>query len=153
FSSVGLIGRVGGPKRWMEPINPLTAKQEIKFKIPDSTDGNDVVISLVATDVGDGNKSDFVVWQAPRLVSPGRPDLLLRDVREVARGLAARREQLFANAAAYLAAADEIAGWDQSIDVAKTANERDSDTVDLRAWLDYLGIGSGTSAEITGLFT
>lgn len=153
FSSIGLIGRVGGPKRWMEPLNPLTAKQDIKFKIPDSTEGNDVIISLVATDVGDGNKSDFIVWQGPRLVSPGRPDLLLRDVRQVAENLAACRERLFANAAAYLAAADEIANSDKPIDVAKTVSEHKLDAADLRAWLDYLGIGSGTAAEITGLFT
>ena len=69
----------------MEPINPLTTKQDFKFKIPDSPDGEDVTISLVATDAGDGNESDFVVWQAPRLVAPGRPDLLLRDIRNVAR--------------------------------------------------------------------
>ena len=29
--------------------------------------------------------NDFVVWQQPRLVIPGRPDLLLRDVREFVR--------------------------------------------------------------------
>jgi hypothetical protein len=153
FSSVGLIGRIGGPTRWMEPINRLTAKQDIKFKIPDSTDGSDVVISLVATDVGDGNKSDFVVWQAPRLVSPGKPDLLLRDVREVARGLAVRREQVFANTAAYLAAANEIATSEKAIDVAKTAGEHKLDAAELGAWLDYLGVGSGSSAKISGLFT
>jgi hypothetical protein len=153
FSSVGVIGRTGGPKRWMEPLNPLTAKQDIKFKIPDVADGNDVVISFVATDAGDGNKSDFVIWQTPRLVSPGRPDLSLRDVREVAQNLAARRKQLFDHAAAYLAAADEIATSDKPINLAKTAREHKLDAADLGAWLDYLGIGSGTPTEITGLFT
>lgn len=84
FSNVGLLGREGGPKRWMEPVDPLTTRQEIRFKIPDSLEGDVVVVSLVATAAGDGNDGDFVVWQAPRLVSPGRPDLLLRDVRDAA---------------------------------------------------------------------
>ena len=92
FASVGLIGAKDGPKRWMEPVNPLTTKQEFKFKIPESPDGSDVTISLVADDAGDGNESDFVVWQQPRLVAPGRPDLLLRDVRGVASKLQARRD-------------------------------------------------------------
>ncbi len=80
FSSVGLIGRVGGPKRWMEPVNPLATRQEIKFKLPESPEGADVTISLVVTDAGDGSESDYVVWQSPRLVAEGRADLLLRDV-------------------------------------------------------------------------
>jgi hypothetical protein len=84
FSSVGLIGRQGGPKRWMEPVDPLTARQEIRFKIPTPPAGDEIVISLVAAAAGDGNEGDFVNWQAPRLVSKGRPDLLLRDVRRAA---------------------------------------------------------------------
>src|SRR5262249_52090285 len=95
FSSVGLIGRVGGPKAWMEPIDPLTTKHDIKFKMPDARDGGDVTLSLVAGDAGDGNENDFVVWQSPRLVTPGRPDLLLRDLRDVARSLKSHRTQLF----------------------------------------------------------
>ncbi|HEX2476119.1 MAG TPA: DUF1592 domain-containing protein [Lacipirellulaceae bacterium] len=80
FSSVGLIGRVGGPKRWMEPVNPLATTQEIKFKIPESQEGADVAFSLVVTDAGDGGESDYVVWKSPRLVKEGQPDLLLRDI-------------------------------------------------------------------------
>ena len=117
FSSVGLIGREGGPKRWMEPVNPLTTKQDFSFKIPESPDGADVTISLVATDAGDGNEGDFVIWQAPRLVAPGRPDLLLRDVRRIVCELNTRQDQLFATTAAYLNAADEIAS-DEKVDVA-----------------------------------
>ena len=56
------------------------------------SDGQEVTVSLVAADAGDGNEHDFVVWQQPRLVAPGRPDLLLRDVREVSRELAADRK-------------------------------------------------------------
>ncbi|HEY3393806.1 MAG TPA: DUF1592 domain-containing protein [Lacipirellulaceae bacterium] len=80
FSSVGLIGRQKGPQRWMEPVNLLTTKQDIKFKIPESREGGDVTISLVVTDAGDGSKSDYVVWQSPRLVAPEKPDVMLRDV-------------------------------------------------------------------------
>ncbi len=153
FASVGLIGRKDGPKRWMEPVTPLTTKQEIRFKIPDSPDGKDVAISLVATDAGDGNAGDYVVWKAPRLVLPGRPDLLLRDVPSVVRALKTRREALFANAAAYLNAADGIASMKEKPDVDQIAETCGLDAADLRLWLDYLGIGTGGSTQLGTPFT
>ncbi len=153
FASVGLIGRENGPKRWMEPINPISTRQDLKFKIPESPDGKDLTISLVATDAGDGNKSDFVIWRAPRLVAPGRPDLLLRDVRTRTRQLEAHRTQLFASTAAYLNAANEISASEKVLDVAKIASQHGLIEADLRAWLEYLGIGAGNSVELEGHFT
>jgi len=153
FTTVGHVGKVGGPKRWLEPVSPLVSKQDIRFKIPPVAAGKDVTISLVATDAGDGNDHDVVVWQQPRLVAPGRPDLLLRDVRRVASELAARRERMFASAAKYLAAADEVAGAGASSDIAKIAAKHDIDGQELAAWLDYLGIGSGGGVELAGHFT
>src|SRR5439155_2318056 len=67
FGTVGHIGKVGGPKGWLEPVNPLVAKQELRFKIPATPDeGKEVTLSLVAGDAGDGNEHDFVVWEQPR---------------------------------------------------------------------------------------
>ncbi|MEX0586142.1 MAG: DUF1587 domain-containing protein, partial [Pirellulales bacterium] len=94
FSSVGHIGRTGGPNAWQEPLSPLVTKQELRFKLPASPDGKEVVIYLAARDAGDDGEHDFVVWGQPRLVAPGRADLLLRDVREVSRHLAERRERV-----------------------------------------------------------
>ena len=108
FSSVGHIGKVGGPKAWMEPVNPLSTKQEVHLKLAAPTNGNDFVIYLVANDAGDGNANDFVVWQQPRLVVPGRPNLLLRDVRDFTRELTARRDKVFASTAKCLTAAAEV---------------------------------------------
>ena len=90
FGPVGLIGRKGGPSRWMEPVNPLVTEKKVCFSVPQFADGRepeDLVFSLVAGDAGDGNDNDFVVWQEPRLVAHGRPDILLRDVRRLARSL------------------------------------------------------------------
>ena len=94
FSSIGLLGRKGSRSRWLEKVSPLLAEQELRLKIPvvkpDPKDkpktkppkdqpAKPVVISLVATDAGDGNQHDVVIWQKPRLVVKGKPDLLLRD--------------------------------------------------------------------------
>jgi hypothetical protein len=153
FGTVGHIGKVGGPKSWMEPVSPMTTRQEVRFKIPAVPDGDDVTLALVVTDAGDGNDHDFVIWEKPRLVTPGRPDLLLRDVREVTRELAARRGQIFARAGAYLNAADEAARAQGMADIPALSKKHGVETEALRAWLDYLGIGGGGPIKIEGHFT
>jgi hypothetical protein len=153
FGTVGHIGKVGGPKTWLEPVNPLLARQEIRFKIPDVPEGKDVTLFLIASDAGDGNDHDFVVWQQPRLVAPGRPDLLLRDVRHVSRDLAARRERMFANTANYLSAAAEADAAQGKADVAELARKHGVEPDALLAWLDYLGIGTSGPIKIDSYFT
>ena len=90
FGPVGLIGRTGGPKRWMEPVDPLVFQQYLCASIPprppDRRDG-EVLVSLVVTDAGDGNEDDLVVLERPRLVRVGQPDVLLREVRGLSRGV------------------------------------------------------------------
>ena len=90
FGPVGLIGRTGGPERWMEPVDPLVFQQFLCASIPprppDRRDG-EVLVSLVVADAGDGNEDDLVVLERPRLVRVGRPDVLLREVRALSRGM------------------------------------------------------------------
>ena len=81
FGPVGLLGRKDGPVQWMEPAVPVVARQELRLPIPEvADDGNDFVFSLVVTDAGDGGDGDFVIWERPRWVAEGRPDILLRDL-------------------------------------------------------------------------
>lgn len=152
FGSVGHIGKVGGPKRWLEPLSPLSSKQELKFKLPAATAGEDVVLSLVAGDAGDGNEQDLVLWQQPRLVAPGRPDLLLRDVRAVTHELAARRSRILSATTKYLQASAEAAMADGKFDAAELAKKHEVELAPLQAWLNYLGIG-GRATKIEGHFT
>src|SRR5262249_46001187 len=55
FRTVGHIGKVDGPKRWLEPVDPLVSREDLRFKIPVAPEGQDVVLSLVASDAGDGD--------------------------------------------------------------------------------------------------
>ena len=150
FGTVGHIGKVGGPKSWQEPVSPLTSKQEIRYKLPTATDGPNLTVSLVASDAGDGNAQDFVVWHQPRLVAAGRPEIALRDLRDVARDLSAQRSRLFAQTSQYLDAAAAAQGKDNSEELARKYGV---ETAGLRAWLEYLGIGASDVLDLKGHFT
>jgi hypothetical protein len=125
----------------------------VRLKIPVAPERKEVTLYLVAGDAGDGNENDFVIWEKPRLVAAGKPDLLLRDVRDVTRELAADRERVFATAAKALAAAAEASSSTERNDVAELARKHGVETGSLQAWLNYLGIGTGGDLKITGYFT
>ena len=101
----------------------------------------------MAGDAGDGNEHDFVVWEQPRLVAPGRPDLLLRDVRDVARRArgAARASLRLARPSAW-ARRPRRASAKGQVDLAALARRHGVEPAILAAWLDYLGIGTGGAA-------
>lgn len=153
FGSVGHIGKVGGPKRWLEPVSPLVTQQDIRFKFPPQLPSGEITITLVTSDAGDGNEHDIAIWQNPRIVAPGWPDLPLKNVRRVMQELTARRETVLAATAKYLAAADEAAAAQGKGSTVELAKKHGLDADALGAWLDYLGIGAGGNVELTGHFT
>jgi hypothetical protein len=151
FNSVGHIGKKGGPKSWMEPLTPIQAKQDVRLKLPATAEASEITLYLSASDGGDGNTGDFVVWEQPRLVAPGQPPLLLRDVREVTRELSKRRDGTLASTAKYLAAAAEADSGQTNF--ANLTQKHGVEADALSAWLNYLGIGVFGPAKIEGHFT
>ena len=143
FTTVGHIGKRNGPSAWQVPVVPLAAAQEVRVKLPASANGNEVTLYLLASDAGDGNENDFAVWENPRLVAPGRPDLRLRDVRDAVATLASQRERVAASAAKCLAAAAESGALPDQAAVEQLAKKHGVEPTLLVAWLDYLGIGGG----------
>lgn len=139
---------VGHMKPWMVPVNPMTSRQDIRLKIPAPASGDQVTLYLAAGTAGDGSASDFVVWQQPRLVAPGRPDLLLRDVRDFTRTMTARRQRMLAVTARSLMAVDEASRVAGKLDVAELARRHEIDVDTLRAWLDYLGISTAATLKL-----
>jgi hypothetical protein len=131
FSSVGHIGKLGGPKAWMEPVSPLQRQQE--FRLPlrpraaaDASAGNPVRITLAATSAGDGATGDRVLWQNPRLLMPGRQSVALKDLPRLVAALEERR-RLVSGATA------------QALSAASGHEEIGLDPVARKAWFDYLG--------------
>jgi hypothetical protein len=158
FTSVGQIGKVGGPKAWMEPVTPLVARQDVRLRLPAPAGRNDVTLYLAAGDAGDGNAHDVVVWERPRLIVPGQPDLTLRDLPDVCRALAAHRQHVLTSTARCLRAAAEASTRHNWTDLPQLARSQDVDPDLLAAWLDYLGLGTGDGrliidSHLTGRIT
>src|SRR5262249_43675813 len=96
----------------------------------------------------DGNANDFVIWERPRLAAAGRPDLLLRDVREVSCELVQRRQRIFSSAAVCLAVAAEVDSAQGKIDITELARRHNVDAEALGAWMDFLGTGGRPASEL-----
>jgi len=139
---------VGHVKPWMVANDPLQPSQAIRVDLPAAPSGDSVTVYLAATDAGDGSQGDAVVWELPRLVLPGRPDLLIRDVRGVAATLATARHQLFSRAADFLAAADEAATSEPPAETAALAARHGLDRHHLAAWLDAMGISDQAPPQL-----
>jgi hypothetical protein len=150
FNSVGQIGLHPEIKAWQVPVSPVVARQGFRLKAPDDPSG-EVVLSLVADDAGDGAEGDVVLWERPRLVAPGRPDLLLKDVGWVADELVKHRDRHFAQAAACLTAAAEASEAAGPVELEPLAQKHGVDADSLAAWLEFLGIGTSGSATVGAL--
>jgi len=126
FANVGHIGKENGPKAWQEPVTPLTARHEMRVKLDSD---RDVTLFLATSDAGDGAEGDEVIWEHPRLVTAGRPDLPIGDLPALVTNLEAQRARILANTEACLNA---IAG----------GGEADPEL--MAAWREYLGFGTTT---------
>ncbi len=108
FTSVGHIGKVGGPKAWQEPVDPLVTRAggAAEAARAAGSEGGHAVSSWPATRATatrtTSSSGSSRGWS--RLAGP---ILLLRDVRDFTREMTARRERLFASTAKALEAAAE----------------------------------------------
>lgn len=146
FNPVGQIGRKGGPTAWLTPVDPLRASDDIRWKVP-PTDATEVTFYLAASDAGGGESA---VWGRPRFVAPGRPDLLLKDVRALAAERTTKRTEAFAATTKYLAAVDEVIEAKGKADVPALAKKHSLNAEVLAGWLGVLGVGSNGPVKVTG---
>jgi len=127
FATIGHIGKANGPKAWQEPVEPLVSAHEMRVKLAGD---KDVTLFLVTTDAGDGDAGDAVVWENPRLVVPGRPDLPIGGMPALVMHLESKREIL-------------LASTEECLEC--IASGRDgADQAALAAWREYLGLGTTT---------
>ncbi|HEY2341543.1 MAG TPA: DUF1587 domain-containing protein, partial [Chthoniobacteraceae bacterium] len=151
FNNVGQIGKRGGAKSWQEPVTPLVTTQEVRIKLPKSENGQPIKLYLSAASLGGNDVHDCVIWDHPRLVAPGRPDLPLRDVRRVDSEFATKRAKFLSSAAQCLTAAAEGDAASAAMDIPTLAQRHGIDPESLGAWCEYLGIGLGEAKISTYL--
>ena len=153
LNSIGHLGKVGGPKSWMEPVSPLVASHEIRLKLNPPADGSDLTVYLSAGDAGDGNAEDFAIWENVRLVTPERPDLPLRNLPAVLQRISKRRADISASVVKCLAAAHEADISTQRIDLNTLAKKHGVEVDLLTDWLNFLGLDSAGEAKLGPLLT
>ncbi|MCA9121741.1 MAG: DUF1592 domain-containing protein [Planctomycetaceae bacterium] len=154
FNPVGQVGRESGSKAWMEPVTPITTRHEFRMKLPEARRGSEIVLYLAASDLGDGNDCDFVVWENARIefTSIGRNQQIpLRDVSALTQRIRESIVSELRRTEQYLDAVRELRSSSDSIETlatAKTLNPRM-----LESWAEFVGLGSRTKREVPGLFT
>ncbi len=153
LNSIGHLGKVGGPKSWMEPVSPLVASHEVRQKLSPPANGGDLTVYLSTGDAGDGNTEDFAVWENIRLVAPDRPDLPLRNLPAVLQRIAKRRADVSASVVRCLAAAHEADISHQGVDRRALAAKYGIEADLLTDWLNLLGLGSAGEAKLGPLLT
>jgi hypothetical protein len=153
FSNVGHLGKVGGPKAWLEAVTPLAAQHEFRLKLQAPPEGGDLTLYLATNDAGDGNTNDFAMWENARLITLGRGELSLRDVRSVIAQMERQRDAIRESAARCLAAAAEAMSATERPEVAALAEKHKVDAKVLGGWLSYLGVASagGDAASLEPL--
>lgn len=125
FANIGHIGRVHGPKAWQEPVSPLVSQQELRVKLDRDHDHS---LYLVSGTAGDGDAGDSIIWDNPRLVAKGRPDLPIDQLPKLVKHLEAERTKILASTVSCL--------------TALSGGKSDADSKLVALWRDYLGFGS-----------
>ncbi len=155
FNPIGHIGRAGGPKSWMEPVNPIVPHRDFEMKLPGTPTDGMIMVRFLAADAGDGNQQDYVTWENPRLVGDG-PELPLRSVEGVRKRIALLKADMLKRTDVYLAAVAEAGAGDPDSplpELAKLAEKYKIDAAALKTWLDYLSIRVSEPVQVTGHFT
>jgi mono/diheme cytochrome c family protein len=155
FAQVGHIGKVGGPKAWQEPVDPIVTQQEVRLPLVPPKDGGDASVWIVVGDAGDGSQGDVALIENARIVTPGKQDLPLKDLRRLA-GQADSKIREFARLApACLAAVADIETAKTPPSVADLAARHRVPEAVLRPWLDLIPSptaagqnGGGTVAQL-----
>ncbi|GIW92202.1 MAG: hypothetical protein KatS3mg110_0243 [Pirellulaceae bacterium] len=146
------LGGTAGPAAWLEPVTPLVEKQELRIPIPDKTATSDMTLHLVVLDAGDGNADEFVLWENPRIVRPGQPDLLLRDIPRVTAQLDTWRKKIAQTASACLSAVAETNSMPDDRQLTSLSDKYRVPKDLLRAWFLSLGFHP-TGTPVVGYIT
>ncbi len=126
--------RYGNTVRAVPKDPTVTETQTIKFDLKPAPGQSDVVLYLVARQLGDAAGEGHVVWQRPRFEGNNLPTLALRDYDQFGPQFEIDYAALFAHTADYLAAAVEAAN-NPALAVQDLAAKHGLDQAWLQRWM------------------
>lgn len=141
FASVGHIGKVNGPQRWQEAVNPLATDHSFRLPLQAAPGQSTITVDLIARSAGPQPAGDVLLWSSPRLVDAAGREVPVNEVGGRWRRMVALRQHALQHTVQYLqvaAAALETGGpadWE-----ALLADSPELDRRLLVSWLDLLGI-------------
>ncbi|MCA9126277.1 MAG: DUF1592 domain-containing protein [Planctomycetales bacterium] len=153
FSSVGHIGKQGGPTAWQEPTSPLNKQVELRLPLNTAKEQQVVSVFLSVNNAGDGDQDDFAIWENLRLVAPGRQDLPIRELQSFWAEIGLRKQQVIDSTARCLAAAAEANAAATQADMVQLSERFQVDQQLLAAWFGLLGIDSTETASLGPLLS
>lgn len=139
---------VGHMKPWMVPVNPFKDREEFRTKLAPTGNDGQCRIFLVASEADDNN-GDFVEWENPRILVPGRTDVLLRDVAGLTQLAKEARKRLFASSQSALLAAEEALLAREGWTISSLAQKHKVAPDDLELWFGFLGIRQNQDIKLT----
>ncbi len=136
------------------PVDPTVSEtQSIKLNFKPAPGQSEVVLYLMARELGAAAGDGHVVWHRPRFEGPNLPPLALRDYPEFGPQFEIDYSVLFAHTEAYLAAAVESAN-NPKLSVKVLAAKHRLDEVWLKRWMAVLAVKpfskSGTPTQEPG---
>ena len=150
FDPVGHIGRPGGPTAWMNPVTPVMSRQELRLKIPKDATG-EVKVCLAVGDAGDGNASDVVLWEQPRLMIEGHPAIGLGNVDTLLQRMKGLMDAELARTTNYLAVIAEADMIGKAIE--EVAKGRGLNMQLLEKWATAAQLGRSAKLVVKGHYT
>ena len=147
FGPVGQIGREGRPDAWMNAVNPVTAQQELRLKIPADAKG-EIRVFLAAGDGGDGATGDAVRWVHPRVVLKDQPAIPLAAVNGLAQRMTLLQLNELARTEKYLAVIASAEWTGKTIE--ETAGGLGLDARVLAHWVKAVALGQFGVRKVTG---
>lgn len=146
FQPVGHIGRVGGPKAWMNPVTPIVPRQPVRLKLPTQSSG-DIVLYLAAVSTN-GPADKAVVWEQPQLVFTNHPPILLRDVNSLMPRLSSVMARELRRTSEYLSAVAEAHASDKPLE--SVSENRQLNPVLLSHWAELVRLGNSAVPAVEG---
>ncbi len=143
YNTIGHISRhLGnrlGPERWMDFVLPLFEQVEVRMPFS-ALEGDEISLYLNLLSAGDGSDGDAVLWENPRLLIPGRPELPLKEVRRYVEEWQLLREEIASTARQCLEAAEYYREAPSTTSASEIAERFRVPTKILLAWLELLGL-------------